>query len=164
MNETKWWRCDTCHERIEAVEDGWVEWLALRGKGDFKSSVGLKLVHHVSASPRKHHGGCQYDQDQEFKARHATLMDGALENFLGPDGLVDLLSMLEGGELPRAEVVEMIQRLHVPGYEEARPFFERALAEGEIETNLPPGFFSQSMIRGVIAAYGEPDEDDEPGS
>jgi hypothetical protein len=32
------------------------------------------------------------------------------------------------------------------------------LADGEIETNLPAGFYSQSMIRAVIAAYAADDE------
>lgn len=43
-----------------------------------------------------------------------------LERFLGPDGLILLLSLLAAGELPTVEVIELAKRVQIPGYELAR--------------------------------------------
>jgi hypothetical protein len=79
------------------------------------------------------------------------LQDAALEDFLGDDGLTDLLELLSRGALPQAQVVEMIKRLHTPGYERARLHAEAAIRAGIIESNMAPGFFSQQDIARVLA-------------
>jgi NCAIR mutase (PurE)-related protein len=78
------------------------------------------------------------------------LQDAALEDFLGADGLTDLLELLSRGELPQEQVVEMIKRLHTPGYERARFHVEAAAREGIIEPNMAPGFYSQQDIIRVV--------------
>jgi hypothetical protein len=65
---------------------------------------------------------------------------------------VHLLSLLGTRELPQDEVIAMIQRLHVPGFEEARANFPRAISTGLIEPNLPKGFHWQTDISAVIEA------------
>jgi hypothetical protein len=79
-----------------------------------------------------------------------TLHDSHLNSFLGTDGLMLLLSMLAEGDLPKEEVLEMIKRLHIPGYEHARFHFERAIAQGVIEPHMPPGYYDQSDINAVL--------------
>ena len=61
-----------------------------------------------------------------------------------------LLSLLGEEEFPVAEVVEMIKRLHVPGYEIARNFFRTAISEGVIDECAPGDFYKQSQIRAVL--------------
>jgi hypothetical protein len=61
-----------------------------------------------------------------------------------------LLSFLARDELPKDEVLEMIKRLHVPGYEHARLHFDRAIREGVFEPNMPDGYYWQSNIRAVL--------------
>jgi hypothetical protein len=68
---------------------------------------------------------------------------------------MQLLAMIADEELPRAELLEMIQRLHVPGYEEARPHLSEAVSSGLIEPNLPDGFHWQRDLETIIATYGE---------
>ncbi|MBI4438214.1 hypothetical protein HY631_04650 [Candidatus Uhrbacteria bacterium] len=137
------WRCDTCGKQIKTEDDGWVEWVTVvdQKKG---TSTGrdLRLVHH---------GKCQFNEQKEYKKDGGIIGDLGLSDFLGPDGLVALLELMERGEIPQKEVVAMIQRLHVPGYENARPHFKSAISEGVIEPNMAPGFYTHRDIEAVIA-------------
>jgi hypothetical protein len=153
MNQTTSWTCDACGLPINDARDGWVEWVTYKNADGQDRGRGLRLVHHQPASPRK--SGCQYDGKQEFQRDRGILSDQSLDSFLGPDGLMLLLSLISEGELPQAEVIEMIQRIHIPGYEHARHHFPDALARGVIEPNLPPGFHWQADIERVIKAYGK---------
>jgi hypothetical protein len=52
--------------------------------------------------------------------------------------------------MPKDEALELIKRLHIPGYEQARLHFERAISEGVIERQYPPGYYNQSEIEAVL--------------
>lgn len=142
MKKAQTWICDVCGEPITSARDGWVEWLSNRAGGK-----GLRLVHHKPASPR---GSCQYDSRSDAYGQGFTLSDLPLDEFLGPDGLMLLLSMLAEGELPKEEVLEMAKRLHIPGYEHARHHFARAISEGAFEPNMPEGYYWQSDIQATL--------------
>ena len=43
-----------------------------------------------------------------------------LEHYLGPPGLLELLADIEKGDFPVKVGLELIRRLHVPGYEQSR--------------------------------------------
>jgi hypothetical protein len=59
--------------------------------------------------------------------------------------------------VPKEEALEMIKRLHIPGYEEARHYFDEAIAEGVYEPNTAPGFPHQSQINAVLTYVRERD-------
>jgi hypothetical protein len=141
------WYCDACGQPIRHSTEGWVEWL-VRIDGLERSSRGLRLVHHRPASPRPQ--GCQYNAREEFHRDRSTLGDLGLESFLGPDGLTQLLSLFSEYNLPREQVIEMLKRLHTPGYERARFHAQDAATEGVIEPNLPPGFYWQDELAKVL--------------
>ena len=147
--EAKMWTCDTCKQQISKTEDGWVEWLMNKGEGKGK---GLRIVHYKPASPLLPEGSCQY---AERNYPDSVLYDLPLEQFLGPDGLMTLLSFLADSKLPKEEILETIKRLHVPGYEEARPYFNIAISEGVFEPNTAPGYYLQSNIQAVIKALAQ---------
>jgi hypothetical protein len=113
---------------------------------------GLTLVHHFPASPRKkgHEFGCQFDSQAEFRKDSGTDEGFSLEECCGSDGLTRLLSLLEEEDSSRGDVLEIIKRVHTPGYEQARLHVGEAIAEGIIEPNLPEGFYLQSDIREVV--------------
>ena len=145
MNEGPWF-CDRCGSLIEDPKHGWVEWLT---KGDLeRMEYGLRLVHHTLYSPLGP-GRCQYD-DQAVDLNDAIVSDGHLERFLGSDGLMHLLSWLERDKLPKAEVLELIRRLHVKGYELVRRDIGRAVAEGVIYELYPDCYFPQEQINAVL--------------
>jgi hypothetical protein len=142
------WTCDTCSELIERVEDGWVEWITIPGAG---MSRNLRLVHHKPASPRQDiKEGCQFNQQEEYQRDGGIVMDMSLDYFLGAGGLMRLLSLIAEKKLPTEEVLEMIKRLHISGYEKARLYFDEAIAAGVFEPNTAKGYYSQSNIQDVL--------------
>jgi hypothetical protein len=112
----------------------------------------LTLVHHLPASPRResHNHGCQFNEQMEYRKDGGIVEDLGLEHFCGPNGLVHLLSMVAEHPSSVNEILEMIQRIHIPGYERARLHARRAISEGVFEPNLPPGFYWQSDIRAIL--------------
>lgn len=152
----KGWICDTCGERIEKVEDGWVEWMkypkdgADRGEVKKYEGKGLRLVHHRSVNP-----GCAYDQKVEYATRKGLLSDLPLSEFLGPDGLMQLLGFIATNIVPTEECLEMIKRLHIPEYEDARRFFDEAIRGEVFEPNTPEGYYRQSDIQAVLRWLGK---------
>jgi hypothetical protein len=154
--EREGWMCDTCHQPIFKAEDGWIEWkTAIGGTGETRATTGLRLVHHKPASPLKGEHGCQYNE-RKFE-RGTIISDQSLEGFLGDSGIMHLTELLSEGFEPAEEVLEMIKRLHVKGYEDARPHFAKAISEGVIEPNRKPGYYFPSQIERVLEWMDEHD-------
>lgn len=148
------WYCDVCREAIRHPSEGWVEWLERTENGQ-RFIGGLRLVHQADASPRRQ--GCQYSQDEELERDRSTFSERDLKFFLGTDGLTYLLSFMSRG-FPKEEVIEMIKRLHTPGYERARFHASTAVGHQVIMPNLPPRFYWQEEIAEVLRwadAHGE---------
>ncbi|MDC3985793.1 hypothetical protein [Polyangium jinanense] len=107
----------------------------------------LRLVHRSSI-------GCQFDPDAEYQKDRGLAQFDGLDAYVGPDGLMLLLSKLHTRG-PVEMVVEMIRRLHVPGYEHARHHLARAIAEGVI-TRRDRGYYTQADIEAAIAFAKNP--------
>jgi hypothetical protein len=117
-----------------------VEWLASEDDYGRTKVMGLRLVH-VS---------CRYDERSEF-LKNGSLVEGLpLERFVGPDGLMMLLSMLAQGEMPRLELLELVKRVHIPGYEQTRDLFHDAIHGGAVAPLIGEGFYLQSEIREML--------------
>ena len=77
-----------------------------RGKGRR-----MRVVHHLLASPlRKKRGdaGCYHDEPN-WDWEH-------LNDLLGSDGLVQLLALIADKKAPTEDILDTIQRLHVPRF------------------------------------------------
>lgn len=96
------WHCDSYAQLITSVNDGWVEWLASEDDTGATIVNGLRLVHRES---------CRYDARTVFRNRRSVVEGLCLERFIGPDGLILLLSLLAEGELPTVEVIELAKRV-----------------------------------------------------
>lgn len=151
MNKEITFACDKCGMPITKIEDGWVEWITVASEPKPGNARGFRLVHKHTAIPGTHTESCQYDQGVEFEKDGGTLADLPLSDFLGHDGLMELLLKLWDRELPMGEVLELIKRLHIPGYEQARLHFKAAINDGVFEPNTPPGFYSQRDINATLA-------------
>ena len=144
---TKIFICDSCSQPIMNVREGWVEWHRSTASASDPQLQGLRLVHHSSR--------CQYDEDALWQDKR-VLMDGALADFLGDDGLMRLLTFIHEGEFSNNdEVLEMIKRLHVNGYEAAFRNFKNAIYSGVFEPNTPENYHWQSDIQATIDEFGE---------
>ncbi|SRR6266481_905934 len=149
----KGWLCSECGEVIKKAEDGWVEWLNTPiddPEHDYRGS-GLRLVHHLPASPRKlkREMGCQYNGNVEFQKNRSLVSDNSLSDFVGADGLMQLLAMLAENKMSRKEVLELTKRIHIPGYERAHLHFNEAISEGVYEPNTVVGYPFQYQIRAI---------------
>ncbi len=144
------WICDSCGEEISRVEDGWVEWLVrTNSEGLQQSAFGIRIVH---SYPATEHHSCQYDESVEYKRHGALLLDGCLSRFISQDGLMELLCLISDDKFEdREEVLEIIKRLHIPGYEKARFFFDEAIKNGVFEPNRKPGYYLAQDIEAVLA-------------
>ena len=137
--DNRTWICDSCEKPIIDPEHGWVEWLGSQQE----LGRGLRLVHKKPYSPRAPDGLCRYDDD-------ACASSLELTDLLGPDGLMQLLEFLAEETISKEEVLEMIKRLHIPGYEHARLHFDAAITEGVFESNTAAGYYSQEEINAVL--------------
>lgn len=145
------WICDTCGNRINGVAEGSFEFIQKK-KDDWKLPKyhSFRIVHSYAYSSPK--GRCIYDEDAIYKKDGSLVGSLNLSRLVGPDGLVELLSLLR-----RAECIEelsvIILRLQIPGYEEAMPHFSQALDEGVIEQRLEDGLYDVQQIENVLKHY-----------
>ena len=117
------WFCDECGEIISDETNGWLEWYRdIISNSEFGRNKGFRIVHHDKS--------CMYDSHQMF-SQGKLIADMHLNSFTGPDGLVYLLSKIqyEANE-DDSKLVEIIRRLHVPFYEEARRYHANAEVDG----------------------------------
>lgn len=152
------WRCASCNQLITRVDDGWVEWLAYEEDCGESSLGGLRLVHRRAPFAQLE-GSCQYDARKEFR-NNRTIVEGlSLERLVGPDGLMMLLSLLAGGELPKAQIIELTKRLHIPRYELSCNL-SGATTQLALTAYLGEGFYLQSeldeLITRAIEQYAAP--------
>ena len=149
LEPTSTWICDTCGELIESADQGVVEWV-VEGHATSGSKKGrdLRLVHGNVHSRLE--TGCQFDPRIEFLKDRGTVASQDLALFLGPDGLVQLLMMLADGKIPKGEIILLVLRLHIPGYEHGRLYMDKAVEEGRVKLNLPGGFYWQQQLEEAL--------------
>ena len=61
-----------------------------------------------------------------------------------------LLSMIADDYVNKNDVLEMIKRLHIKGYEASRLHFKDAIIEGVFEPNTPANYYDQSDIEATL--------------
>lgn len=145
------WQCNNCGELISSFEDGRVEWLCEGCEEETVKIHGLRLVHARTSSPESTVSyGCEYNPREEFRKNQSLVEGVSFSAFSGPDGLVLMLSMLAQRQYPAEQLIELVKRVHVPGYEEARDLFPRAIGEQVIVPAIGPGYYLQSEIRDVL--------------
>lgn len=143
--ETNYWICDSCGGRINEVKDGYLQWLN-RGVNLDRTSHKMVIVHHNQ--------DCQFDERKEFLENNSTVSDMDLEYFSGSTGLIRLLEMISDDRFEnKEEVLETIKRIHVPGYEKTRPYFQSAISEGVVEPNSKLRYFSQEDLETIKDYY-----------
>lgn len=156
--------CDRCGYVIEKPEDGWIEWLHEKDEAtqSYKNH-GFKIVHHSSASPINDDGkryGCYHYNNNSNRS------DSHLSYFLGENSLVHLYSNLDPGEafvtsdkLPLVtnmrEYVEIMRRLSIPFYEEARSYWSEAKNDGYFQGANELWTYLPRTLKALIEQYGD---------
>lgn len=128
-----------------------MEWIAAEDSKGKPRVSGLRLVHHVGTSLRcGEFYGCQYNPRDVFRMNRGIVEGLPLNRFAGPDGLMLLLSMIAERELPLQELIELIKRVQIPGYEAAYELVHDAVSGGVIAPAIGLGFYLQCEIRDVL--------------
>ena len=141
--------CDKCRELIKSPTDGWLEWLH---SNDDRTTHGFRVVHNGQASPGKQDGKrCQYHTDLLVGDMH-------LDHFLGSDGLAALLSMIDRPFDNQQEFVEIIRRLHIPYYEEARLYWQKAKQDDFFSGANEYWPYLEANLTRLIETYENPEE------
>jgi hypothetical protein len=144
------WYCDKCGQVITQPDMGMVQWLT-RVEGDHLLGRDLRIVHHMASSPLGEPNGCYPDEKAECARDDSTLADQHLDRMLGWDGLVMLLALVEEEGFPATQVNRVVMRLFVPGYEQARRYFRKALETGLVGRELPDDYFLEWQLREIVA-------------
>ena len=139
----KQWYCDSCGEVISKPEDGWLEWYT--DVKEFNNGKGYRIVHHEDH--------CMYDQHVMYKQKK-SVSDMHLDYYMGPDGLVNLLSYIDFDRVEKnSELVDIIRRLHVPYYEEARKYHPIAEAEGFFSGENEASRYLQNTSKHILKNF-----------
>lgn len=140
------WVCDSCGARIKNTNDGYVEWL-VRDENGKEVNHSPRIVHARFASPRPN--GCQYNQNTVFSEQQSTVRDGSLNEYVGTDGLITLLSYVSDKYFSKEPALELIMRLQVPDYDLVRRHFDEAIGQGVFEPDTKPGYYNVGDIQAV---------------
>ena len=150
----KEFRCDVCGKTIP-VEDAMLQWL--QRKKDNSDPFPMTLVDIHICCNRK-----PCDAIYEHKAVYEDMIEqwNHLEDFIGANNLDDLLTFPIERTIPEEQytsVLEIMRRLTIPYYEEARQFFSRAAYDGYIEdlNGYKEGHISwrQDRLKNIIRKY-----------
>lgn len=108
------WICDHCGDVISSASEGWLEWYQERSpNGTWSKNKGFRIVHRDPP--------CIYNERKHM----------SLENFVEANGLNYLLSKLGLDAIDDvSSYIEIMCRLQIPYYEEARLYHEDAVQDG----------------------------------
>jgi hypothetical protein len=148
--------CDTCHEIIQSPKEGWLEWIH---DGKPRQAHSFRICHHKTASLLEGSEGCYRHGGKS--GRSDSHLDYVLDNrmaqvlsFVDP-GPYHEPSFSGPGVSDLREWVELVRRLSIPFYEEARLYFSEAEAEGDFQDANEILIYSEVFLRQLIKNYAE---------
>ena len=154
MEPLKQFICDKCGEIIEKPEDGYVIWR----EDTNRQLSNILIVHHNYRDDY----GIAHDCDNNHTMYPLSL---PLVSFLGSDGLVNILSMVDPGPnfIPeyrdlignKREFMEFVRRVQIPYYEEARIYWDKAQSEGFFVDANEDWTYLPDTLKELIARYKE---------
>jgi hypothetical protein len=148
--------CDTCNQLIEYPEDGWLEWLECFDEKQHRIlQKEFRICHRIS--------GCRRH------ANHADVQKIGLEAFTGEPGMIWLIGNLERGFIPEhlkfdhdykgipvldmREYAELMRRIMLPHYEEARGYFDQAEDDDHFLHVDATVMLTSETLKGIIEKY-----------
>lgn len=153
-------KCDVCGKTIRA-EDAMLQWLQ-RKKDDSNPFPMILEDIHICCNRKP----C--DELYELRARYEDLYEqwDHLESFIGPDNLDELLTFPVERTIPqekKIDFLEIMRRLTIPHYEEARQFFPNVEHDYYIENlrDYEDGHASwrQQTLKNIIEKYADADKE-----
>lgn len=159
MQPLKEFVCDFCGGMINSPEEGYLEWIEPLGE-PLHLAREFKVVHQSHFSPLKKSGrDCYHHTNQRGRA------DLQLSEFVGQAGMSRLLNFLDAGPMfipdykasrikNMREFVELLRRLTIPYYEEARLHWVVAETDGFFQGVSSVKAYFPSTLQLLIYRYG----------
>jgi len=148
LEPLKQWICDSCGKLIEKPEDGWWEYLHDMGKNLIS---GFHIVHYGNER------SCYYNE-QALLSKNISVGSMHLEHMITSGGFGHMLNWLELSETKKIDdrfdmtsFIEIMRRLYLPYWEEARQYWERAFKDGFHDKCC----FSENDLLSIIDEYGK---------
>ena len=151
MEPFKKWVCDVCGKEIEKVEDGYVVW----SENEQGQIDRIRILHKNNHVNGERVTGC--DHDPTYR------MSLPLESFLGDEGKVRLLSLIDPGADFREDYkehiadmrlfVEFFRRVQLPHYEEARIYWNKAHGDGFFAGANENWTYLPQTLKALIESY-----------
>jgi hypothetical protein len=152
--------CDTCGKVIQASREGWLEWIDDRGSvppSTVRKVHSFRICHHRPHSPLGGENGCYKHTDE------AGRCDNHLNHIL-EHRVAELLWFVDEGKYhdPRysgpsvsdfREWAELVRRLTIPYYEQARLYWKQAEDDGFFDGYNEIKIFTPIVLMGVIEKY-----------
>lgn len=154
--------CDTCGEIINSPKEGWIEWISpWESEDDKRLCFDFRIVHHLTSSPLgiNSNDGCYQHTDAIGRS------DLNLDNFTNKEtGMAHILKFLDVGPYHEQnyegpyikdmrEYVEIIRRLTIPYYEEARLYWSQALEDGYFDDANEVWMYKTDNLKQLIGLY-----------
>jgi hypothetical protein len=154
--------CDTCRQIINKPEEGWIEWISNRNPKTGTNEIhSFNIVHHSSSShlARTNSKTC-YQHKGKSGRRDIPLNDFINENHK----MSNILSMLDVGPYHNPDYkgteitdlrqyVEIMRRLTIPYYEEARQYWEKAQDDGYFDGCTETGIYGIDSLKLSVEKY-----------
>lgn len=150
LNPLEQFICDSCGQ-VMGLDDGCLAWL----QGAGQKATGFRIVHNRI--------GCHYPPHTQ------NLSDLPLRNVAGVNGMAQLYALLDIGPYhdPHGQCVlqvanireymEVLRRLTLPFYEEARLYWNDAQSDGYFDGANEVGIYLPSTLENLISRYGRRD-------
>lgn len=158
MEPLKQWVCDVCGKVIESPDDGYVVW----GENAEGKIDKIRILHRNTSI-----GDCAVGCDHD---RYRYPMSLPLESFLGDEGMVRFLSMIDPGPdfcenykeriADKRLLLETFRRLQLPYYEEARLYWPKATADGYFDGASEIWRYLPQTLKSLIEKYSFDDDDE----
>ena len=148
--------CDSCGEVINSPEEGWIEWLEVYTDDGGRCSK-FRICHQKGYSPYKSPLGCYNYTD------HPDRADMHLHHFLEEEAIInERLSEVVDNPSARflgirvvdvKEYAELLRRIKMPHFEEARLYFQKAKADHFFAPDDREYMFDKNKLKLLIEEY-----------
>jgi hypothetical protein len=154
--------CDTCGEIINEPKEGWIEWISdIDEKNGKFIDHSFRIVHHFAHSPL-----AETKPDGCYQHQHALgRSDSHLHQFISDEyKMAHILKFLDIGPYHQPnykgpsvrdmrEYVEVMRRLTIPYYEEARQYWNEAQSDGYFADANEIWVYGASNLQTLIEQY-----------
>jgi hypothetical protein len=146
MEPLKQWKCDVCGGIIDDAEHAYLEWMYF---DETDQEGNFRIVHNKLE--------CRYRMNEaQYLSAGIIIKDWILADYVGPNGLMELVELLYERNLKdKTEIYELIRRLHIPFYEQAREYYEIAEEDGRFDGTGDQNAYRyyQRVILDIISRY-----------